>query len=169
MRFVANAVMFQCGWWVCVLGGTPWALAYAAFALGLHGFLFGAHRRDALAAGLAIGLGLLHDGLLIGTGLLTLPEGGLPLWLSALWLLLGLTLHHSARALYHRPVWAGALGALLGPASYTAGVALVGGHWHLPLWGLFAGLAGVWAILLPLHRYLYLKAWPYVYKPIPLQ
>ena len=153
-----NAMLFQLGWWACVLGaahGRPlWGTATAAAIVAVH--LWQAPQRwpEARLAGQALLLGLAFESLMAAQGWLSYPHGhwlpGLaPHWLVALWPLLATTLNSSMRWLQPRPWLASALGAVLSPLSYAAGVRLGAASFNDPTRAM-AALAIGWALLMPL-------------------
>lgn len=130
MAAALNIVLFQAGWFACVLGaahGRPLAGAAAALAIASGWILRAPRPGRELALVLAASLaGLALDSLLAQSGWVAfesaLPAAGLaPVWMLALWALFAVTLNVSLRWLRHRLLLAGALGALGGPAAYYAG------------------------------------------------
>lgn len=110
--------------------------------------------------GSAVLLGLLLDGVLGTSGLLTYAAAGdapmlAPPWILALWAGFALTLTHSMVALATRP-WAAAIFGLIGgPIAYASAGGVAGavtfGYGMLP--GLLA-IAGAWAVAVPLLYWL---------------
>ena len=153
-----NFAISQGAWFACVLGaagGRPWlgplvVLAWAA----LHVALCPDPRREAQLL-LAVGvLGYVLDSGLVLGGLLVFPPpsalgGPSSLWMVALWVLFGTTLHGPLAPLVARPWLAAAAGAILGPLAYGAGVRL-GAAAFGPNPGVSQGAVGlVWAAALP--------------------
>lgn len=159
-----NLLMFQSGWFICVLLCDPWAIIYTLAAVVIHFVLSARRADDAVAVMLCLVIGLAHDFFLIAGGYLQFEgsNNGPPLWLTCLWVLMGLTLHHSLKWLYERPFWSGLLGAMSGPLSYLAGVKLSSAQWSGPLTEVLPIIAGLWLLVLPLHRLLSLRIKPYV-------
>jgi hypothetical protein len=158
-RFLLNVVVFQLGWFACVLGaarGVPLAgLATAVVAIGLHLWLAGARRarEGLLVAGAAL-LGGAWESLVAGLGLVVHPEGGafvgsVPLWIVALWALFATTLTVSMRWLFGRPVLAVVAGAVGGPMAWFSGARLGAVTFPDPVVALAVESAG-WALMLPL-------------------
>jgi hypothetical protein len=140
-KLIANAVLFQIGWFACVLGGTgPWLLVPAAI-LCVHFFWI-----SSWAA----------EGKLVVTVVLV------PLWLAALWAMLATTLNHCL-AWTARRVWlASLLGAVSGPLSYFAGATLSDVRLPLEQLTTLAILVTVWAIVFPLlhgFAHIYRQQW----------
>lgn len=161
--FIANLVLFQLGWFLAVLGGDI-ALLIIIPLIVLH-FVFSPSRLlDLFSLFLAVLLGVLHDSLLISFGFLLIDSQSIlpPLWLISLWALLGVTLLHSMNWIYERPWIAAVTGAIAAPLSYLAGVKLSTAEWGQPLTICLLTIALMWLLLLPLHRFLFLRLKHYV-------
>jgi len=157
-RLIANAVVFQVGWWVAVLGvarGDQWLSPILVGCLVCLNIGFLADPLPAIRVVLTVGLfGSALDSVLSSAGLLQFvssPFGSVwcPPWLMALWCLFATTLTGSLRWLAGR-TWTSALvGAICGPLSYYAGHHLgalrLGPNQLLSL----LVLSLLWAILLP--------------------
>lgn len=153
-----NAVVFQCAWFAAVLGaahrmpllGTLCVLAAIAWHLAVS-------ERPAQEARLVVAvsvLGFLIESAIVRQGHVAYPSGqpyaGLaPYWIVALWGLLAIALNVTMRWLRGRPWLAAALGAVLGPLSFSSGVRLGGAQLLQPTPALLT-LALVWAVALPL-------------------
>lgn len=147
-----NALMFQLGWLVCVMGGDRWALSVGVALLAAHWLWVSRDSREWLAIALGAGFGIVVDTSLHALQLFRFDSvtTGVPWWLAVLWLLFMTTLNHSLALLQRLPRWAMVLGAVGGPASYYGGVALDAAQFGLPVLQALLVLAGVWALLLPL-------------------
>lgn len=147
-----NAVLFQLGWFACVLERGIIAVALTLLILFAHGWLQKPSRGEWRAIGLIAGIGTVQDVILMQLDVMRFDTHPWPpLWLVCLWLLFATTLNHSLRWLSQRWLLAAALGAIAGPLSYLAGErlgALSLNHAMLPL------LAFAWALGLPLFYYL---------------
>ncbi len=135
MRNLANFLIFQIGWFACVVSaskGDVWTGAIVASALvGFHLYAVAPasqRRQQARLIGLTCLLGTLADSGLHGLDVLRYPTSaeawGWPLtppWISALWALFATLPSHSLGWLKGRRGLAFALGALGGPASFLAG------------------------------------------------
>ena len=155
---IINAVVFQVGWFICVLYGNLWAGLFTAVTLILHFKYTPVRRGDLVALVLALAFGVIHDAILLGGGLIQFAETRAmsPLWVLCVWVLLGINLNHSLRWVYERP-WIGALlGAICGPLSYLAGERLSSANWTSSnlLLDVVPLLVIMWALVLPLHRWL---------------
>ncbi len=154
---ILNALAYQAGWLACVLGGNAWALSAGTLLLALHWWLVDRSARGwamvviAALLGLAMDLGWQRLGLLRFDGTVA---GGLPPWLAMLWLLFATTFAHSLAWLQARLALAALLGAVCGPLSYIAGIALGAAATRFPPWQVALAMAPAWALLLPLLLYL---------------
>jgi hypothetical protein len=158
MAFVLNILLFQIGWFACVLGaahGLPWAGALTALAIvAWHVVRARDPGRELTLVACAAALGVAFESLLVQSGWVrfgagVVIEGAATYWMVALWALFATTLNVSLRAL--RPhAWLAALfGAIGGPLAYYAGARL--GALEFVATG--AGLAAIgagWALLTPL-------------------
>jgi hypothetical protein len=152
IKLVANAVMFQIGWFACVLGETgPWLLVPAAI-LCIHFFWISSWAAEGKLVVTVVLAGAAVDSFLMQLGVFDFPGDSklVPLWLAALWAMLATTLNHCL-AWTARPVWlACILGAVSGPVSYFAGAALAEVKLPLEQFWTFLILAAVWAVVYPL-------------------
>lgn len=165
MKFpvLVNIVMFQLGWWLCVVAGEtlliysviawilfqPWLLRLnqSGDRLGItHQVLMEyALLVAAVCVGVVVEMGLFY------LGVWRYPEAfALPLWLLTLWALLAGTICHSLRWLVGRYALSALLAALLAPLSYFSGAALNDNfsmrNGMLPI----VSIATVWAVTFPL-------------------
>lgn len=150
-RNLANAALFQLGWFACVFGAQrPWLLLVAATCLLLHLLFLAGPREWRLIAAVTL-LGSALDSLLLNVGLFDFAGDSplLPLWLTLLWALFASTLAHCL-AWTARPWRLGALlGALGGPLSYLAGSRLADVALPFGMLPTLAILALLWAGVLP--------------------
>lgn len=161
---LTNVLLFQVGWFVCILFANKWAVLYTLVAGCAHFYCSQTRVRDSIAVALCLLIGVMHDSILIHAGLIRFVESSFwpPLWLMCLWLLLGITLNHSLRWVYERPYLSAMLGAISGPLSYLAGVKLSSAEWSSPLTEVVPIIAFLWLLVLPLHRFLSVRITPYV-------
>jgi hypothetical protein len=159
---ITNAVLFQVGWFVCILCGSFWAGVFTLAAIAFHFMMVQQRRDDTVAVLIAIAIG----SLLLHTGQIQFAESAYlpPLWLVCLWALLGITLNHSLVWIYSRPLWSALLGAIAAPLSYLAGVSLSSAEWSSPLVRVLPIIAILWLVVLPLHRFLSLRVLSYVQR-----
>ena len=163
LKNLANALLFQIGWFTAVLGGDSRWLVLVIAILILHLLWISSWREEGRLLIRVLVLGTLVDTLLRQAGILAFKEPAvlIPLWLMLLWLLLATTLRHCLAWTAH-PWWrASLLGALGGPLSYYAGAQLAGVTFPLGRWPAMVLIGLLWAALLPLlHK---------LARPRPLQ
>jgi hypothetical protein len=158
MKLALNFVLFQLGWFACVLGaahGLMWLGPLAVLAIvAVHLALSLRPIAELRLVAVATALGLLVESLVLAGGWLSYPGGhalGIlaPYWLVAMWALFATTLNVSMRWLRGRPVLAVILGAIGGPLSYFGGQKLGAVTFIEPVPALVA-LALAWAVAMPL-------------------
>ena len=148
----ANAVLFQMGWFACVMGGDSLWLLLPLAALVIHLLWISRSMAEVRLVAVVCLLGTAVDSLLLNAGVFAFKQPGLliPFWLILLWALLATTLNHCL-AWTAKPWWrAVLLGAIGGPLSYYAGQRLGAVQFPLGLWPTLAGLSLLWAGLFPL-------------------
>ncbi|MEA9978099.1 MULTISPECIES: DUF2878 domain-containing protein [unclassified Pseudomonas] len=149
---LANALLFQIGWFACVLGGNSLWLLLAGVVLAMHLLWISSWRTEGpLVVSVAL-IGTLIDSLLLKSGVFSFASEGLliPLWLMVLWAVLATTLNHCLDWTA-TPWWrASVLGAIGGPMSYYAGSKMAGVYLPLGLWPSMLLLGIIWAVLFPL-------------------
>lgn len=157
MPLLMNALLFQLGWFACVLSAAahvPWAGSTLALLILLWHLTIGPARRgEWLLIGAAALVGIIVDSALARMGWLAFSSGvvveGISAhWMVALWMIFAATLHHSLSWLRTRLGLACVLGALTGPLSYWAGDRL-GALTMAPLDHGMAAVSVAWAIALP--------------------
>jgi hypothetical protein len=151
LKPLVNAVLFQCGWFACVLGGDSRWLLVAVAALAVHLLWISSWSREGQVILAVTLLGTLIDTSLRSFGVFhfSLPGPLIPLWLMVLWALLATTLRHCL-AWSARPWWrASLLGAVGGPLSYYAGSQLAGVSFGYGTAPTVIGLALLWGLLFP--------------------
>lgn len=128
MHALINLIIFQIGWWACVLAGA-WGYGWAgplvvALGLGAHFASLAHDRRQELYLVIIIGVvGSLIDALQIQLGVFTpLGDHALPIWLAAMWFNFPQLLHHSLAWLIGRYWLAAVLGFFGGPLAYWTGL-----------------------------------------------
>jgi hypothetical protein len=154
-----NTALFQAGWFAVVLGaarGRPWSGMAAALGLSAIHVLAAQERRHELLLGLTAGaLGFTVDTLLQAAGVLAFDTGRVvpwlaPPWLIALWVQFASLLRFSLRWLDRRPVLAGFLGLVGGPAAFLSGERLGAVSFPAGTPVALGALALVWAAVTPL-------------------
>lgn len=151
LKPLANAVLFQCGWFACVLGGNSRWLLVAVAALAVHLLWISSWSREGQVILAVTLLGTVIDTSLRTFGVFhfSMPGPLIPLWLIVLWALLATTLRHCL-AWSARPWWrASLLGAVGGPLSYYAGSQLAGVSFGYGTMPTVIGLGLLWALLFP--------------------
>ncbi len=151
LKPLANAVLFQCGWFACVLGGNSRWLLVAVAAIAVHLLWISSWSREGQVILAVTLLGTVIDTSLRTFGVFhfSMPGPLIPLWLIVLWALLATTLRHYL-AWSARPWWrASLLGAVGGPLSYYAGSQLAGVSFGYGTMPTVIGLALLWALLFP--------------------
>ena len=156
---IANAVVFQLGWWIAVLGAGwayQWIGPLLVACLVCVNVWSSADPRVTTRIVIVVGLfGTLLDSALSFAGFLLFVENPFapwlcPPWLIALWCLLATTLNGSLRWLAGRNWSAALVGGIFGPLSYYAGQQLgalrLGRNETLSL----LLLSILWAVVLPL-------------------
>lgn len=157
MNMVVNLLLFQAGWFACVLGaaaGRPCIGAVAALAI-VTWHLARALRplRELALVMAAVVAGAVFETLLVQSGWVRFDQGVLvagtaPYWMVALWAIFATTLNLSLRALRPYPWLAALFGAIGGPAAYWAGAGL--GAMEFVTTGLaLAAIGAGWALLAP--------------------
>ena len=155
---VQNAILFQIGWFACVLSAAN-NLAWLG-SLAAAGILTIHLRRacdfitEMKMIALVTVIGILWDSALMRTEFYQFTDGVLiagivPYWLIALWAVFATTLNLSLRWLKHRKILAAALGFIAGPASYYAGHMLGAIEFSNTTMALMLTAIG-WAVILPL-------------------
>ncbi|PKM31446.1 MAG: DUF2878 domain-containing protein [Gammaproteobacteria bacterium HGW-Gammaproteobacteria-11] len=152
LKLLANALLFQAGWFACVLGGNSLWLLIPLAALLIHFFWVSSWAAEGKLVISVMLAGAALDSFLLQMGVFRFPGDSplAPLWLVTLWALLATTLNHCL-AWTAKPIWLAALlGAVSGPFSYFAGAALA--DVGLPLGPTPSALllASIWAIVFPL-------------------
>ncbi len=154
---LTNAVIYQVGWFACVLGAA-WGrgTAGAVVALILVGLHLTLAQRPALelpvlaAAGV---IGIAADSLHAAFGVLEFSghTGGslAPLWIVALWIQFGTVLHFCMRWLSGSYLLASCLGLIGGPVSFLAGERLGAAAFGEPRMASLTILALTWSLALP--------------------
>jgi len=153
----ANLVGYQVVWFAAVCGagrGWTWpALVTMALFAAWQLAVSSQRAADVRLVSIAILLGVVLDGALNAGGVLryaasaaTLPPGGAPLWIIALWVAFALTFNHSLRWLAGKPLLCLALGAIGGPLAYMAAARLGAASFAVPAWHGLLWLALGWAL-----------------------
>ncbi len=130
---LANAALYQAGWFACVLGassGRPWLGTF--FGSGLvcaHLILSDDRGREGRLLACALVLGFVADTVHLRTGALVFSAGTIhpdyaPPWILVLWVQFASTLRYCLHWLRGRFILGAILGSCAGAAAYVAGVRL---------------------------------------------
>lgn len=155
-RNVLNFVLFQAGWFACVLYPNLLGAGIVLLFLALHFTLVSQHRFTELQfIGLGTVAGSILDGIWFRTGILDDGTGGValtPPWLVAIWAIFMTTLSHSLDWV-SRKVWLPfVLAPIAGPFAYWSASQL--GAVELPsLTPSLIALALGWLVVFPLLLY----------------
>jgi hypothetical protein len=154
---IVNFLLFQVGWFACVLGGAyswPWLGTFVAiFIVGFHVFYSTYPGREIWLILFAVVIGAAWDSLLVWLQWITYASGMwstnlAPHWIIALWALFATTLNVSLRWMKRRLVIAVLSGAIAGPLAYYAGFRLGAVNFTDTSRALVALSIG-WAVLMP--------------------
>ena len=158
-----NFVLFQAGWFACILGAAHQQVLWAVIgSLTYIAFHIWHSQTPKLELGLllkVLSFGILTDSLLMYLGFLDFKGAWpspyvSPAWMWVLWLLVASTLNSSLSWLKGKPVLGVVLGAVSGPLSYEAGIRLGAANWGSGSQILGLGLISlVWAVAMPLFFY----------------
>ncbi len=155
---VRNFLLFQAGWFACVLlaarDRAGLAVLAVAAVVAVHLALSARPQRTALVLLAATVIGLVWDSVVMDTGAQGYTSGQFlpgvaPIWIIAMWTLFATLLGHSLRWLRGRPLLAAAFGLVGGPLAYAGGAQLGAVTLPEPLLAAVLESAG-WAVLTPL-------------------
>jgi hypothetical protein len=158
-----NFVVFQVGWFACVLGAANqqvlWAVIGTMAYITFHVWRSPSPKTESKLLLKVFIFGLVADTLIMYLGYLDFQDDWpspylSPLWMWVLWVLVATTVNSSLTWLRGRPVLGAILGAICGPMSYEAGIRMGAGGWGSggQIMGfLLVGL--VWAVAVPLFFY----------------
>ena len=156
---IANVVLFQLGWFLCVFSAANNLAAISILScvaiIGLHLSML-RHIKQEIKLILVTGaIGFVVDSIQITFNVFDAgPAKNLPLapfWLVALWMLFAISLRHSLAWLADKPWLSAGVGAVFAPLAYFAGSRL--GAIELPPYDLPTSLIAIgltWAIVTPL-------------------
>ncbi len=165
LRVVINFVLFQIGWFVCVLSAvnnSAW-IGITVVTLIVLWHLFQAHTSvsaitESLLLVIALLTGLIWESLLLHLQLVSYPSHPAnsliaPVWILALWPLFATTFNLSLRWMKNKLALAAVFGFVGGPLSFYAGHKLGGVNFHNLTISMIT-LAIAWAILVPAMLYI---------------
>ncbi|HKK57693.1 DUF2878 domain-containing protein [Marinobacter sp.] len=162
-RNVINFVLFQAGWFACVLYPGLAAVGAVILLLGFHLiFISQARWAELQFIGAGVVLGGLLDGLWFNTGVLDNGVSGFqltPIWILGLWAAFTTTLSHSLAWISARPWLPFVCAPIAGPFAYWSASKL--GAVEMPdLTFSLAALAVGWLAVFPLLLYIRKTLYP---------
>jgi hypothetical protein len=153
-----NFILFQIGWFSCVIGGASstyhWAgVVVVAAIVAAHLLRAGNSGNEIKLMLVTTLLGTAWDSSLMAAGLFSFNNGVVftalvPFWMIAMWTLFATTLNLSMRWMKDRYLLAAIFGAIGGPLAYYAGHRLGAVEFSDTAAALFAVGAG-WAVIMP--------------------
>jgi len=156
-RNIANLIMFQIGWFACVLGaayGFPMLGSISVLVLVVVHLIYNRDRIQETSLLFVCGvIGFVWESLLATAGIIQYTDQHMltsaPLWMAALWVNFATTINYSL-SWFKQHLMLASLGAMLSaPLAYYAGARL--GAMQLPdLWLSLAVIGLGWAVLFPL-------------------
>ena len=149
---LANAALFQLGWFACVIGGNSLWLLVALAALVIHLLWISRWADEGRLILSVVLLGTTVDSFLRWLGVFEFNDVAplIPLWLMLLWALAGDDLASlPAMERRIRGGWAACSGAVGGPLSYYAGGQLAGVQFPYGQLPTLIGIGLLWALLFP--------------------
>ena len=158
---IFNAVLFQVIWFVAILFGDSWFLLSLAPILGLHFFSLYyicqqplVWKNEIFLLLICLGIGFLVESLKLRLGVWSplIDDVFPPLWLLAIWLGFGMSLHGSLGFLQSNFGLSLLLGLMVAPASYFAGARLSPTYDLASPYSLFI-ISGFWVFIMPLLAY----------------
>lgn len=158
-KLIANAVLFQLIWFVCVQGNNAAALLAIGIGLTIHWVWFSRRLREWSLVLVFVSVGIVWESIVVSTTLIRFSNSVLlgaetgslaiaPLWLICLWAAFAITLRHSMAWLANSALLRILLCLIFVPCSYYAGGILSGSNFPQ---GILLGLtaeAAIWALLL---------------------
>lgn len=154
-KIILNYILFQVGWFACVLGaanGLPWLAFFVVLILVLGQIYFAPNRKNELMlVGVACVLGAVIDQVLLTNHIVNYTANGwsvaiVPVWIIALWMSFSSTLNLSMRWLREQKILAFFFGLIGGPLAYLAAEKLGAIYippftYHYAVLGVFWGFA----------------------------
>lgn len=156
---VQNFILFQIGWFSCVLGGATQGYAWVGVAVvlviaAIHLMRASEMRNEVMLILATTVLGTTWDSSLMLAGLFEFSNGMFvdslaPYWMIAMWALFATTLNVSMKWMKGKYLLAAVFGAVGGPVAYYAGHRLGAVGFTDTLMALTAVAVG-WAVIMPL-------------------
>jgi len=157
-KIVLNIILFQIGWFACVLtaaNNQPFVGAIISlFIIVSHVLISKRYKQEIRIIVIAMVMGLFLDSLIISAGWITYTSGMLgnfiaPYWIVLMWALFATTLNYSLSWLKEKLLLSVVLGTIAGPFAYYAGVKL-GAVEFINEINALVSLSIGWAIFTPL-------------------
>ena len=156
---IINVLLYQLGWFSCLLGATwGYPLSGAFFALllmAVHLVLAESRKSELYLMLSACLLGVVVDTLQQAAGVFTFKIDPawplwLPLWIFVIWAQFATLFHYGLYWLSGRYLLAAFLGLIGGPLAYWGGVRLGAAQFNEALFFSVSSLAVVWALVMPM-------------------
>jgi hypothetical protein len=154
-----NFILFQAGWFACVLGGASldyvWAGTLIALVIvAVHLMRANNIRNEAILISLTGIVGTAWDSSLMNAGLFTFFNGAVisglvPVWMILMWALFATTLNVSMKWMKGRYLLAAMFGGIGGPIAYYAGHRLGAVEFDSTLNSMTAVALG-WSVIMPI-------------------
>jgi len=163
MARTVNFLLYQTGWFACVLGAAyshRWlGVAIATSLLALHMFLTTERASQAKLLLVTFGVGLVVDSTLLAIGVYRFPSEGIvvwlpPIWMSVLWIQFATTFRYCLQWLSGRYSLSVLLGFAGAPLAFLGGESLGVIFFLEPRLPNLMILALLWAAAIPLLIYL---------------
>ena len=154
---LVNYAIYNVGWFAAILGAA-WhrpltGFAIAAALTALHLWLATERTVEMRLVLMALGCGLVAEGIQVWSGTYRFTSGALvawmsPPWMLALWAQFATTFRYSLRGIMTNPARAALFGFIGGPIAFVAGEGLGAVTLAQPLWLGLARLAVTWSVAL---------------------
>jgi hypothetical protein len=132
-KIVINIILFQIGWFACVLSAANnhplIGASISLFIIFSHVLLSKEYKQEIRIIVIAMVIGLFSDSLIISAGWITYTSGMFndfiaPYWIVLMWALFATTLNYSLSWLRNKLLISAVFGAIAGPLAYYAGMKL---------------------------------------------
>jgi hypothetical protein len=163
MTRAVNFLLYQVGWFCCVLGSAwhlPWlGMSVALCLIAVHFWLTTARTAQLQLALVAAGVGLVIDSVQLWAGVFAFSQGVVvewlpPPWMSVLWMQFATTFQYSMRWLSGRYAVSACFGLAGAPLAFFAGERLGAIEFLSPRLIHYAVLALLWSVAVPLLIFL---------------
>lgn len=157
-----NFLLYQVGWFACVLGAAssrPWlGITIAICLIGIHLYLSTDRSNQVKIMAIAIAVGLVVDSTLLILGVYSFPSGTIvawlpPLWMTVLWPQFATTFRYCLKWLSKRYVICGCFGFFGAPLAFLGGEQLGAVSFLPPRFAHLLTLGVLWSVAIPLLIY----------------